>query len=154
MQFQILANNKYVDLAGYLKKYIEHSNSNDIKLYIGCDSQNKQTGTVYAVTVVIHIGNTGCHILYQRNKVKPVIHDFWPRLWKEVEKSVDVALYLRENGIQVNHIDLDLNSDPSAKSNKLVSAARGYVESLGIKANIKPDLLPAVSAADHIVNTP
>ena len=41
MQFQILANNKYVDLAEYLKKYIKQSNNDDIKLYIGCDSQNK-----------------------------------------------------------------------------------------------------------------
>ena len=152
MIFQTLADDEYHNLADYLKEYIEKTGVDNIKLYVGCDSQNKQTSTIYATTVVIHIGNMGCHILYQRERIRPVIYDLWPRRWKEVEKSVEVALYLRENNIQVDNIDLDLNSDPGAKSNKLVSAARGYVESLGIKANIKPDLLPAVSAADHIVN--
>lgn len=72
-------------------------------------------------------------------------------MWKEVERSVEVALYLQENGIEVSNIDLDLNDDPNYRSNKLVSAAKGYVESLGIKANVKPDLLPAIHAADHMV---
>jgi predicted RNase H-related nuclease YkuK (DUF458 family) len=38
------------------------------------------------------------------------------------------------------------------KSNKLVAAAVGYVESLGFKARVKPDLLPAVYAADDIAH--
>ena len=71
-------------------------------------------------------------------------------LWKEAERSVEVALYLREHGIEISTIDLDYNIDPSHKSSKLVAAAVGYVESLGFKARVKPDLLPAVYAADDI----
>lgn len=151
MIFQTLTDGSKIELADYLRKYIDQVGVNNVKLYVGCDSQNKQQFTSYATTVVIHIGNTGCHVLYQRERISPRIYDFWSRLWKEVEKSVEVALYLQDNGILVDNIDLDLNSDPNMKSHKLVSAARGYVESLGIKANIKPDLLPAISAADNIV---
>ena len=151
MVFKRLTDYQPVELASYLKKYIEQVGKENVKLYIGCDSQNKSEWTNYATTIVIHIGATGCHVLYQKDRVRPRVEDFWSRLWKEVERSVEVALYLQENGIEVDNIDLDLNADPTMKSNQLVAAASGYVESLGIKANIKPDLLPAICAADHIV---
>lgn len=151
MKFKRLTDSAQINLAEYLKKYINEVGPENVRLYIGCDSQNKRTWTSYATTVVIHVGNTGCHVLYQRERVSPRINDFWTRLWKEVERSVEVALYLQEHGIDVDNIDLDLNADPNMKSHKLVAAARGYVESLGIKANIKPDILPAICAADNIV---
>ena len=151
MIFKRLTDYEEINLVEYLKSYIDQVGKENVKLYIGCDSQNKSNWTNYATTIVIHIGTTGCHVLYQKERVRPRIEDFWTRLWKEVERSVEVALYLQENGIEVDNIDLDLNADPNMRSNKLVAAARGYVESLGIKANIKPDLLPAICAADHIV---
>lgn len=151
MIFRRLTDRSTVELAEYLKEYIDQVGAENVRLYIGCDSQNKSEWTSYATTVVLHIGTTGCHVLYQRERVRPRINDFWTRLWKEVERSVEVALYLQENGIEVDNIDLDLNDDPNMRSNKLVAAAKGYVESLGIKARIKPELLPAIHAADHIV---
>lgn len=151
MKFRRLTDSVQINLGEYLKKYIDDVGAENVRLYIGCDSQNKKSWTSYATTVVIHIGNTGCHVLYQRERISPRINDFWTRLWREVERSVEVALYLQEYNIIVDNIDLDLNSDPNMKSHKLVSAARGYVESLGIKANIKPELLPAICAADNIV---
>jgi predicted RNase H-related nuclease YkuK (DUF458 family) len=151
MKFRRLTDSVQINLGEYLKKYIDEVGAENVRLYIGCDSQNKKSWTSYATTVVIHIGNTGCHVLYQRERISPRINDFWTRLWREVERSVEVALYLQEYNIIVDNIDLDLNSDPNMKSHKLVSAARGYVESLGIKANIKPELLPAICAADNIV---
>lgn len=151
MIFRRLTDRSTVEIAEYLKEYIDQVGTDNVRLYIGCDSQNKSEWTSYATTVVLHIGTTGCHILYQRERVRPRINDFWTRLWKEVEHSVEVALYLQENGIEVDNIDLDLNDDPNMRSNKLVAAAKGYVESLGIKARIKPELLPAIHAADHIV---
>jgi predicted RNase H-related nuclease YkuK (DUF458 family) len=151
MTFHRLTDGKKINLADYVKQYLAEVGEEHVRIYIGCDSQNRQLQTNYATTVVLHVGNTGCHVLYQRNKVVPPIRDFWSRLWQEVEYSVEVAQYLNSNGIIVDNIDLDLNADPNMRSNKLVAAAKGYVESLGIKANIKPDVLPAIHAADHIV---
>lgn len=149
MKFLRLTDRKSIDLIPYLKQYVQDRNG-DVRIYLGCDSQNKRYETVYATTIVIHVGNLGCHVLYRRETINR-IGDFWTRLWGEVERSVELALFLQQNGIEVDNVDLDLNSDPGKKSNKLVQAARGYVESAGIKARIKPEILPAICAADNLV---
>tara|TARA_B110000285_G_scaffold130453_1_gene146563 strand:+ start:1132 stop:1587 length:456 start_codon:yes stop_codon:yes gene_type:complete len=151
MRFQKLTGKPDFELAGYVEQYLSDNKMSDIKIYLGCDSQNKSTETVYATTLVFHVGNSGCHVIYKKERV-PKIRDMWERLWKECEKSVDVALYLRENNIEINTIDLDYNIDPTKKSSKLVKAAMGYVNGCGFKARCKPELLPGCYAADGIVN--
>lgn len=149
MLFQKLTGDNKVEIASYIKEYIKSNKNSNLRIYIGCDSHNKGVYTTYVTTVVIHIGEAGCHVLFQREKVNR-INDLWTKLWNEVERSVALAMYLRENGINIHNIDLDLNSDEKHASNKLVSAATGYVQSMGIKPRIKPDLLPAVNAADNL----
>jgi predicted RNase H-related nuclease YkuK (DUF458 family) len=149
MHFKRLADLETVEIGSYVSEYLR-SNPNTV-LYVGCDSQNKGEVTNYATTIVMHVGNTGCHVIYNR-EVVPRINDMWTRLWNEVEKSVAVALYLKEHGIEVDNIDLDLNNDPNEGSHKLVQAATGYVRSLGIAARIKPEVLPACHAADNLAN--
>lgn len=149
MIFTRLTDNTSVEIADYLKGYIAEHHFKNLRIYIGCDSHSKGDFTTYVIMVVVHKGIAGCHILYQREK-QAKIKDLWTRLWNEVEKSVCLAIYLREQGINIHTIDLDLNHDVQHASNRLVSAAKGYVESMGIKARIKPDILPAVSAADNL----
>ena len=79
MVFKRLTDRNPVELAQYLKQYIEQVGEENVRLYIGCDSQNKSEWTNYATTVVLHIGTTGCHVLYQRERVRPRINDFWTR---------------------------------------------------------------------------
>lgn len=151
MKFKKLTGNSRFELATYVKEYLENNSFLDIKLYMGCDSQTKNGSTTYATTLVFHVASTGCHVIYKK-EVLSEIKDMWTRLWLECEKSVEVALYLRENGIEIDTIDLDYNIDPAKKSNKLVKAAVGYVNGFGFKARYKPDLLPGVYAADNIAN--
>jgi len=147
MIFKRLTDNQDINLAKYAKKVLNEKPKTTI--YIGCDSQQVRNKTVYATVVVFRYEN-GAHITYQR-EYEPNIKDIWPRLWKEVEKSVSVAEYLRINaGIMATRIDLDYNGDPKYPSNKLVKAAVGYVESLGYKAKTKPGLMIATYAADGI----
>ena len=150
MEFRKLTGYPRFELNSYVKQYMEDHMGYDVKIYLGCDSQTKGDQTIYATTVVFHVAATGCHVIYKKETM-PVIRDMWTRLWKEAEKSV-VAVYLREYGIEIDTIDLDYNIDPKYGSNKLVSAAVGYVESLGFKARCKPELLPGCYAADGIVN--
>ncbi|RRO14430.1 ribonuclease H-like YkuK family protein [Flavobacteriaceae bacterium 14752] len=150
MKFKKLTDEVSFDVAEYVKTYLDLYKNQSLNLYLGCDSHNRLK-TTYATTLVFNVASTGCHVIY-RKEVVPIINDMWTRLWGEVERSVEVALYLREQGIEIDTIDLDYNINPEFKSNKLVSAAVGYVESLGFKARIKPELLPAVYAADHIVS--
>mgnify|MGYP001075472420 CR=1 FL=1 len=151
MKFQKLTGKPGFELAEYVKEYLSFHKDLEIKLYLGCDSQNKATETIYATTLVFHLADSGCHVIYQKKRMAKIT-DMWTRLWKETEFSCDVALYLRDHGIEISTIDLDYNTNPAKKSNKLVSAAVGYVESLGFKARCKPDLLPGAYAADSIVN--
>jgi|TARA_B110000977_G_scaffold201047_1_gene293871 predicted RNase H-related nuclease YkuK (DUF458 family) len=149
MKFKKLADGSDIDLATYLKNYIKNNSNNSIRIYVGCDSHVKGEHTTYVSTVVIHVGNSGCHVLYKKEKVDP-IRDLFRKLWGEVERSVEVTLYLRENGINIHTIDLDLNHQEEHASNKVVNAAMGYVKSLDIKVRIKPDILPAIAAADNL----
>lgn len=149
MRFTRLQDGKGVEVAEYVKQYIQDNKFSKLKIYVGCDSHNRGEWTTYVTTVVIHVGETGCHVLYNKEKVSR-INDLWTRLWNEVEKSVNLANYMRENGINIHNIDLDLNNDEKHASNKLVAAAKGYVSSMGIKARIKPEILPAVHAADNL----
>lgn len=149
MKFRRLSDKAQIDLAVYLKQYIKNNSNNSIRIYVGCDSHVKGEFTTYVSTVVIHIGTTGCHVLYMKEKVEP-IRDMFQKLWGEVDRSVKVTQYLRDNGINIHTIDLDLNHQKEHASNRVVNAAIGYVKSLGIKVRIKPDILPAIAAADNL----
>ena len=140
MKFKKLTDQSNFELAPYTIDYLQRHKYHDVKMYMGCDSQTKNGKTTYATTLVFHVSSTGCHVIYKK-EVLPEIKDIWTRLWKECEKSVEVALYLREHGIEIDTIDLDYNIDPTKKSNKLVKAAVGYVTGFGFKARYKPVIL-------------
>lgn len=151
MEFQKIGDDERFEVSNYVKQYLKLNSNYNIKLYLGCDSHNKAYTTNYVTTIVFHLGDSGCHVIYTKEKVDKIpVEEYWTRLWGETERSVKVALYLREQGIEINTIGLDFNSDPNRKSNKLVKASIGYVESFGFKARIKPDILPAISAADGL----
>lgn len=127
-----------------LKKYP------NCQVHIGTDSQNKKKLTRYSTVILYRYGTRGAHYIYTSYKIKR-INDKWTRLWKEVEYTIEISEWL--NGkINVNiQIDMDYNSDELHFSNKLISSAQGWANSLGYKVNIKPNDL-ATKAADHIVN--
>ena len=73
----------------------------------------------------------------------------WSRLWHETELSIDTAQKLK-NKIKVGiEIDMDYNDNEAYESNKLISAAKGWANSLGYKVNVKPQIQIATRAADY-----
>lgn len=145
--FKKLSNGAPVDLIPYVKDIL--STRDDIKVYIGTDSQNVDKYTQYAVVIVLHYGNSGGHVLYSKEKVDK-IRDRFTRLWKEVEMSIEIAQHLTANGIKPSFVDLDLNPDPHYGSNNVLRAAFGYVESMGFTPRCKPDAISASYVADKI----
>ncbi len=130
----------------YISNYINRNPN--VRLYIGTDSQNFSKHTVYVTTVVFRFTKQGAHVIYKKEKV-PKISDTWTRLWSELERSTNLALFLKnDRGIEVHQIDLDYNDNPRYASYKLRKAAVGYVEALGFNAKTKPNLLIAVGAAN------
>ena len=143
-----MGNQEKVDLGDYVlyfkKKYPK------AEIYIGCDSQNFSRHTVYVSTVLFRFHQNGAHVIYRKEKIKK-IRALWPRLWGELERSVELASFLREAcGIPVKQIDLDYNKNPDFPSFKVYKAAVGYAESMGFTAKAKPDLLFATSAANFL----
>ena len=84
------------------------------------------------------------------HKTVPKIKDIWTRLWKETELSIQIAQELKSNKKISLEIDMDYNEDNRFYSNKLVSVAKGWANSLGFKVNIKPYRQIATSAADYL----
>jgi predicted RNase H-related nuclease YkuK (DUF458 family) len=147
MEYKKLDNTRIDDVADYIKTSIK--NVPYSKIYIGTDSQNKDDYTVYVTAIVIHWNeNNGGHVIYTKDKV-PRIRDRFTKLWGEVQRSVEVANFLKNDcGISIEYIDLDLNANTKWDSNKVLKPALGYVESLGYQARYKPGPAYAVRIAD------
>lgn len=146
--FKVLETNEKVELLQYVVDKLKENPH--IKIYVGTDSQNYGGYTHYATAVVLRYNQRGGHVLYQRTKVAR-IRDHWTRLWKECELSLDVANWLAESSpIKIEAIELDYNTVKLTESHKLVSATKGYVQSMGFNVKIKPEDLIATKAADHI----
>ena len=146
LKFKSLSTRKEVDLIPYVKDFL--ANNSDTTIYVGCDSQNERY-TTYAVVIVLHNPGKGGHVLYTKDIVNR-IPDRFIRLWNEVEYSLQTAIILSENGINPNYIDLDLNPDPKYKSNQVLRAALGYIESMCYTPRCKPEAMVASYVADAI----
>jgi predicted RNase H-related nuclease YkuK (DUF458 family) len=119
-----------------------------ITIHIGTDSQNIAEHTIYSTVIAYRFGNRGVHYIYHTQKIKR-INDIWEKLWKEAELSIETAEWLTQQ-INVNiEIDMDYNDNKDYKSNKLISAAKGWANSLGYKVNVKPNNQIATRAADY-----
>ena len=148
IKIKTYGSNEPVYLSDFLK-----SKPSSIKYRVGCDSLNVRDKTIYITVLVgVHPNNNGAFIVYLKDKV-PKINDMYKRLWYEVEKAVSFASMLREIfDIDIEAVDLDLNSDPEHQSNKLLNSAVGYATSCGFPTFCKPQNVAAIYAADHLVH--
>lgn len=119
-----------------------------VELHVGTDSQNVGKKTIYCTVIAYRFGNRGVHYVLSKSS-HPIIRDMWNRLWKEAELSIEVAEWLSKQIPLKIEIDMDYNGDESFQSHKLVSATKGWANSLGYKVNIKPNRQIATRAADH-----
>ena len=119
-----------------------------VKIHIGSDSQNIGKKTKYATVIAYRYGSRGVHYILSK-KTELLIKDMWTRLWKEAEMSIDIAQWLTHQVSVRIEIDMDYNSDENFKSSKLISATKGWANSLGYKVNVKPNNQIATKAADY-----
>lgn len=145
-----LENGTVTDELQHSADVVRREVNNDLRIYIGCDSQNKRYGTMYVTVIAYRYGTRGTHFIYAREKVKK-IKDRWQRLWGEVDRAVSVAVRLQDNGFKIHCVDLDFNKKEIAKSSDMVKAARGYVVGNGFECSVKPEEQVASRAADHVV---
>lgn len=135
-QFKTLFGKEIPDVVDYIKEYLK--TNKDIEILIGCDAQKgKRKTTTYGIVVVLYTPGKGGHVLCT-SETTPYEKEVSVKLINEVWKAVEVAEYLRENGIpQAKWIDIDLNPDPRFQSNKILRQAIGLVEGMGYKVRWK-----------------
>jgi predicted RNase H-related nuclease YkuK (DUF458 family) len=149
-QFRTLNGKNIPDIVEYIREYI--TSREDVEILIGSDSQtygNKKT--VYGVVIALYTKGKGGHVLCSREVVK-MEPNLSTKLITEVWKSIEVAEYLKENGLpKPTYIDIDLNPDPKFKSNKALREAVGLVEGMGYKCRYKHEGAMMTYAANKLV---
>jgi predicted RNase H-related nuclease YkuK (DUF458 family) len=148
--FRTLYGKPITNLIEYIKDYI--SNRDNIEILIGSDSQcYSNNKTIYGVVIALYTPGRGAHVLCTR-EVGPMEYNTPSRLMSEVWKSVEMAEFLKENGIpKPKWIDIDLNPDPRHQSNTVLRQAVGLVEGMGYKVRYKHLGALTTYAANHLV---
>lgn len=138
------------DLVGYIKDYI--STRENVEILIGSDSQcYSNIKTVYGVVIALYTKGKGSHVLCSKETV-PIERNLSTRLLTEVWKSVEIAEFLKQNGLpKPLWIDIDLNPDPRYKSNSALRQAVGLVEGMGYKVRHKHNGAMVTYAANNLV---
>ena len=150
--FTTLQGVRIENIVEYIREYI--STRENIEILIGSDSQSySNKKTVYGVVIALYTKGCGAHVLCSRETV-PIERNTQSRLLTEVWKSIEIAEYLKENGLpKPKYIDIDLNPDPKYKSNQVLRQAVGLVEGMGYKVRYKHLGAMMTYAANHLVRT-
>ena len=119
-QFKTLYGTPVSDIVEYIREYLK--NRENVEILIGSDSQcYGHKKTIYGVVIALYTSGKGAHVLCTRETL-PMEYNTPTRLLSEVWKSIEIAEYLKENGLpKPTWIDIDLNPDPKFKSNGAVS---------------------------------
>ena len=146
--FKKITGEKLENLIDYVKNYLQ--DNKDVEIIVGTDSQNKGRTTTYSTVVVLYTPGHGGHCIFKRWKT-PRERVRQVRLLKEVEESINIANELKEAGLTIKYIDLDINPNPKFKSYEVYQTAKGWVESMGYDFRFKTIAPLVTSVADWIV---
>ena len=147
------------NIESYVKSYVDtHQN---IDVLVGTDSQNRGAKTVFSTIIAMYDKGDGehghgAHCVFSRwSTPRYRKSQSNERLLKEVEESINTADKLKEAGVKVSYIDLDINPNPGTNhrnlSNEVFTAAKGWVEGSGYKCRYKT-LGPLITTlADYVV---
>lgn len=149
-EFKTLHGTPIPDVIDYIKEYV--SLRGGVEILIGSDSQcYGHKKTIYGVVIALYTPGKGAHVLCNRETL-PMEYNTPVRLLNEVWRSIEIAEYLRENGLpKPTWIDIDLNPDPKFKSNSVLRQAVGLVEGMGYKVRYKHLGALTTYAANHLV---
>ena len=159
IDFRKFNGEKLPDVEEYVKNYYKtHKN---IDVIVGTDSQSKNDKTSFSTIIAMYDHGDGehghgAHCVFRRwNVPRYKREQRAERLLKEVEESINVAKSLRDSGIPIAYIDIDVNPRPGDKaqnkSYEIYTAAKGWVEGEGFECRYKT-IAPLITAlADWVV---
>ena len=162
------------DIIPYIKEYVE--GGEDMRVIVGCDSQQRRSYTLYALTIILHdkIRCRGAHVVFMKIRTKKE-RDIFTRLMNESLYSLDLANWLDvklDDGIYLKpkfknnmyddshptrkveiHVDLnpEYGKDKRNKSHVVYNSVMGMLTGSGFSVKSKPDSPAASCAADHLL---
>jgi len=168
---------KILNINNYVLNYIKTVDRN-VKIIVGCDSDNHARKTNYAITVVFYNENMrkGAHVVYAMHRV-PKIKDIQTKLRKEAEfvyhiaESLDQSLrgeyfykfeknyYDGSMPTKLVEVHVDLNPKKitkngarfsNNKSNTIYTEVMGWLCACGFKVMSKPYAYSSSSCADAL----
>lgn len=154
--FKKFTGEKLNNIEEYVKDYYKtHKN---IDIMVGTDSQNRGSNTIFSTIIAMYDKGDGdghghgAHCVFSRWKTRRYKKsEIFDRMIAETQASVDIAKSLRDHGVPVKYIDLDINPNENAGSNVAFQSAKGWVESEGFGVQWKT-LGPLVTTlADWVV---
>ncbi len=131
----------------------ERAMGHELKVCIGTDSQVKGKETEFA-TVIVFIRKGKGGFMYIRNEVCLQKMSIKERMLVEVAKSIEVAYPLCNifSRFSVDmELHVDINTNPSFKSNDALKEAMGYILGMGFVFKAKPDAFASSSCANKVV---
>lgn len=146
-------NGEKIDLVTYVGNYC-HTHRN-IQIMVSTDSQCHGRYTCFATIVALYDSGDGehghgAHVISRtwkgRHYKKSEIFD---RMMDETMASIDVAKLMRDSGIFVRYVDIDISPEEEAGSNVAFSAAKGWVESEGFECRWKTLCPLSTTMADY-----
>ena len=138
------------DVVDYVKDYL--CNYPETEVMIGTDSQNRGSITTYCTIIAMYRPGKGGHCIYRKWKTKKVTVRS-VRLLSEVWASIEISNLLRDSGVQIKYIDIDINPNPKYKSYEVYSSAKGMIEGLGYECRCKTFIPLVTSMADWVVKS-
>ena len=161
IDFKKFTGEKLPNVEEYVRDY--YKSHKKIEVMVGTDSQSKGARTCFSAIIAMYDCGDGehghgAHCIFRRWNVPRYRREQRAeRLLKEVEESINVAKSLREFGVPVKYVDIDINPNPGTrqqnKSNEVYLAAKGWVEGEGFECRYKT-LGPLITTlADWIVKS-
>lgn len=123
-----------------------------VEVHVGCDSAVQQGGRVVFATVICIISGSGGGGRYFYSRTIEPARNYpalQTRLLREVECSLNTAEVLKQNGIDVDTVHCDSNTDPTCKSTEHTKMLVGYIQSMGYDYLVKPQAWATFVADRH-----
>ncbi len=126
---------------------------NQLKVYIGTDSQVKRGVIEFATVIVFLREHKGGFMFIHRDRSSNRM-TIKERMLTEVQKSIDIAFNLCPL-LEQYHVDLevhaDINTNPNFESNVALKEAMGYILGMGFRFKAKPESFASTNCANKIV---
>jgi|TARA_R110000824_G_scaffold1445_3_gene7287 predicted RNase H-related nuclease YkuK (DUF458 family) len=148
-----LSGEKIYDLEETLLLDIANSPTDDLKFYVGCDSQMIKGVYFFTTALVMLRAQSGGIAYYQKKPFAFNDLNMNHRLFLETFKAIETATrldpLLKCLNYKINEVHTDINPNPRFPSFEAVGACLGYIKGMGFEAKLKPEAWAATTVADY-----